>query len=81
MHGMLFQAKINEKFWPSTFRFGPPTLNALAPALTQLYADEYTTTCYATIFKLLLILIGNRKVIDVCTFFSETWDYSSSIID
>jgi len=26
-------AKINKKLWPPTLRFGPPSLNALAPAL------------------------------------------------
>jgi len=28
-----FRAKIYKKLWPPTFKFGPPTLNALAPAL------------------------------------------------
>jgi len=28
-----FMAKINKKLWPPTFKFDPPTLNALAPAL------------------------------------------------
>jgi len=30
-----FKAKINKKLWPPTFRFDPPTLIALAPALHQ----------------------------------------------
>jgi len=34
MYGMLY--KISKIFSPSTFRFGSPTLNAMAPALSAI---------------------------------------------
>jgi len=43
-----YRAKINKNLWPPTFRFGPPTLNALEPALLKALQMRLFISLYGT---------------------------------